>query len=109
MDDVRCAAGEPNCVEEGGDEGGRGAVFEWEDKDGLGEAVHDSQGFGLACYGLTLALEVHGISGARFGGGVAGEEAVGEASFTFLVLTLRAVREPATNVGFHGRPEVVAS
>jgi hypothetical protein len=39
---------------------------------------------------------------------VAGEESVGETSLTLLVLTLSAIREPATNVGAHGGPEVVS-
>ena len=62
VDDVRCASCEPNGVEEGGNEGGCGAVFEGKDKDGFREAVHDSQSFGLASDGLTLALEVHGVA-----------------------------------------------
>jgi hypothetical protein len=48
VDSVRCATGKPYCVEEGGNEGGRGAVLEGEDKNGFREAVHDSQSFGLA-------------------------------------------------------------
>ncbi len=64
VDNVRCATGEPYCVEEGGNEGGRGVVLEGEDKYGFREAVHDSQSFGLASDGLTLALEVHGVAGA---------------------------------------------
>ena len=62
MDDIRCATGEPYCVEEGGNESGCGAVLEWEDKDGFRETVHDCQSFGLASDGLTLALEVHGVA-----------------------------------------------
>ncbi len=37
VDRVRCAAGEPYCVEEGGNESGCGAVFEWEDENGFRE------------------------------------------------------------------------
>ena len=107
VDNIRCATGEPYCVEEGGNKGGRGAVREGEDKNGFREAVHDSQSFGLAGDGLTLALEVHGVAGAGFVGGVAGEESVGETSLTFLVFAFSAIREPATNVGAHGRPKVV--
>ncbi len=77
VDNVRCASGKPDGVEEGGNEGGRGAVLEGKDEDGFGEAVHDSQSFGFASDGLTLALEVHGVAGAWFVGGVAGEESVG--------------------------------
>ena len=39
---------------------------------------------------------------------MAGEESVGEASFTPLVFAHSAIFEPATNVGAHGWPEVVA-
>ncbi len=107
MDDIRCATGEPYCVEEGGIESGRGAVLEGEDKDGFRETVHDSQSFGLASDGLTLALEVHGVAGAGFVGGLAGEESVSETSLTIFVFAFSAVLEPATNVGAHGWPEVV--
>ncbi len=104
---IRCATAEPDCVEEGGNKGGRCAVLEGEDKDGFGETVHDSQSFGLASNGLALALEVHGVAGAGFVGSVAGEESVGETSFTLFVLTFSAIREPATNIGAHRRPKVV--
>ena len=107
MDDVRCASGKPDGVEEGGNEGGRGAVLEGNDENSFGETVHDCQSFGLASDGLTLALEVHGVAGARFGGSVACEEAVRETAFTLLILAFSAIREPATNVGAHGRPKVV--
>ena len=107
MDDVRCAAGEPNCVEEGGDEGGRGAVFEGKDKDGFREAVHDSQSFGLASDGLTLALEVHGVARAGSVDGVAGKTTMSKTALTFLVFAFSAIREPATDVGAHRGPEIV--
>jgi hypothetical protein len=54
-----------------------------------------------------LALEVHGVAGAGFVGGVAGEESVGETSLTLFVFAFSAVLEPATNVGAHGWPKVV--
>jgi hypothetical protein len=107
VNDIRCATGKPYGIEEGGNEGGRGAVLEGKDKDGFREAVHDSQSFGLASDGLTLALEVHGVAGAGFVGGVAGEESVGETSLTLFVFAFSAVLEPATNVGAHGWPKVV--
>ena len=81
--------------------------MEWEDENGLSETVHDSQGFGLASNGLALALKVHGIAGAGFGGSVASKKSVGEASFTLLVLAVGAVVEPATDVSAHGGPKVV--
>jgi hypothetical protein len=39
---------------------------------------------------------------------VAGEQAVGEASFTFFIFTFCTVREPTTNVRLHGWPVIVA-
>ena len=108
MDDVRCASGKPDGVEEGGNEGGCGAVLEGKDENSFGETVYDCQSFGLASDGLTLALEVHGVAGARFGGSVAGEESVGKTTLTLLVFTFSAIREPTTNVGAHGWPEVVS-
>ena len=39
---------------------------------------------------------------------MAGEESVGKASLTLLILAFSAIREPATNVGAHGWPEIVA-
>ncbi len=107
VEDFRCASGKPDGIEEGGNEGGRGAVLEGKDENSFGETVHDSQSFGLASDGLTLALEVHGVAGARFGGSVACEESVRETAFTLLILAFSAIREPATNVGAHGWPEIV--
>jgi hypothetical protein len=75
------------------------------DENGFGEAVHDNQSFGLASDGEALALEVHGVAGAGFVGGVSGEESV----FTFLVLAICAVVQPATNVSLYGGPIVMAS
>ena len=107
MDDFRCASGKPDGVEEGGNEGGRGAVLEGKDENSFGETVHDCQSFGLASDGLTLALEVHGVAGARFGGGVSCEESVCETAFTLFVFAFSAIREPATNVGAHSGPKIV--
>ena len=39
---------------------------------------------------------------------MAGKESVGEAAFTPFVFAHSAILEPATNVGAHGWPEVVA-
>ncbi len=39
---------------------------------------------------------------------MASEKSVGEASLTFLIFALSAVREPTTNVRWHGRPVIVA-
>ena len=109
MDDFRCASGKPDGVEEGGNEGGRGAVLEGEDENSFGETVHDCQSFGLASDGLTLALEVHGVAGAGFRGGVAGEESVGEAAFTLFIFAICAVFDPSTNVRPHRGPVIMAS
>ena len=70
-------------------------------------SIYDSQSFGLASDGLTLALEVHGVAGARFGGSVAGEESVRETTFTLFIFAFSAIRKPATNVGAHRWPEIV--
>ena len=43
----------------------------------LGEAVDDSQGFGLAGESETLALKIHGVAGAGFIRGVRGKHTVG--------------------------------
>ncbi len=83
------------------------AVKKGKDEHGFGEAIHDGQSLGFACDGETLALKVHGVTGARLGGGVASEKAVGEAALTFLIFTCSAVREPPTNVILHGGPVVV--
>jgi hypothetical protein len=53
-------------------------------------------------------LEVHGVAGAGFIGGVGSEESVGEASLTLFIFTIRTIFQPSTNVGFHGRPKVMA-
>ncbi len=84
------------------------AVGKGKDEDGFGEAVHESQSLGFASDGETLALKIHGVTGARFDGGVASEKSVGEAALTFLIFTLSAVHEPTTNVRLHGWPVIVA-
>ncbi len=84
------------------------AVEKGKDENGFGEAIHDGQSLGFASDGETLALKVHGVTGARFGGGVASKKAVGEAALTFLIFIFCAVREPTTNGRLHGWPVIVA-
>ncbi len=109
MNGVRCAAGELDGVQEWGNKSEGGAVFESEDKDGFGEAVHDCQGFGFACEGETLALEVHGVAGAGLVGGVAGEESMSEASLALFIFAFRTVVQPSANIGAHRGPKIVSS
>ncbi len=55
-----------------------------------------------------MALEIHGVTGARLGGGVGGEKTVGQSTLTLLVFTQFAVRTNTANIGLHGGPKVVA-
>ncbi len=52
------------------------AIFEGDDNDGFGKTVNEGQGLGLAGRSETLALEIHSVAGAWFGGGVGGKEPV---------------------------------
>ena len=46
------------------------AVREWDEQDSFGETVDQGQGFGFARGVETLALEIHGVAGTGFDGGV---------------------------------------
>ncbi len=77
MDNVRCTSPESNFVEKTGDKCGGGTVGEGDHKHRFGEAIHDSQGLGLASDGKALSLEIHGIARAGLVGDVTGEKTVG--------------------------------
>jgi hypothetical protein len=52
------------------------AISEGDNNDSFGETVDEGQGLGLSSRGEALALEIHGVTGTGFGGGVGGEKTV---------------------------------
>ncbi len=77
MDDVLRAAVEVQFIEQARYEGRSFPVGEGDQENGFGKTVNQRQGLDFAGGGEALALEIHGIAGAGFGGGVRGKETVG--------------------------------